>query len=67
MCVTRFKLTSCNHRLKAAPPASANQGEETTCVGATGREEIRVCNTRLKEETSNGGGSRHAEATTEGQ
>jgi hypothetical protein len=62
------KLTICNHRLKASPAAveTADPQSETTCVVASGREEIRVCNTRLKESTSNNLPARsvHAEATT---
>jgi hypothetical protein len=54
------KLASCNHRLKEPLVAS------TECVKVTGREEIHVCNTRLKE-LDESPGSRHTDTTTEGQ
>jgi hypothetical protein len=59
------KLTNCNHRLKAER-STKSQDEEESCLGVTGRDEIRVCNTRLKKPEDNSG-SRHADATTDGQ
>jgi hypothetical protein len=56
------KLVSCNHRLK-----SETQAVPDACLDATGREDIRVCNTRLKPESPAITGGRHADATTEGQ
>jgi hypothetical protein len=61
------KLVNCNHRLKAETQAVAEERKEDTCLEATGREDIRVCNTRLKEYPPVTTGGQHANATTEGQ
>jgi hypothetical protein len=57
------KLLHCNHRLKDSQRETMEGPGSTQCAKATGREDVRVCNTRHKGEGQDP--STHAQASTQ--